>query len=208
MAQPGGLTLRFAVHLVFTGTYFLAGWFGSRVVSVLDSGAEGPGFKSQLGRCRITVLGKLFTPILSLFTKQRIGSSPLDGCEGNCGLGSLPPGLWLKSPAGWLRKTGISSGTLRSVIEYGLPLAFFYFLAYLTDSIRFWVYSISVQSDGTEHLTSRRKVCIQLPSHADNVALPAFARRTPAVQQSIDISCPPGPQQQTCSQWRTSSTVT
>jgi len=26
------------------------------------------------------------------------------------------------------------------------------------------------------------------------VALPAFASRTPAVQQSIDISCPPGPQ--------------
>ena len=29
--------------------------------------------------------------------------------------GSLPPGLWLTSPAGWLPRTGISSGTLRSV---------------------------------------------------------------------------------------------
>jgi len=28
--------------------------------------------------------------------------------------GSLPPGLWLASPAGWLPRTGISSGTLRS----------------------------------------------------------------------------------------------
>jgi len=27
------------------------GWLGSRVVSVLDSGAEGPGFKSQPRRC-------------------------------------------------------------------------------------------------------------------------------------------------------------
>jgi len=36
--------------------------------------------------------------------------------------GSLPPGLWLTSPAGWLQRTGISSGTLRSVIKYGLPL--------------------------------------------------------------------------------------
>ena len=36
--------------------------------------------------------------------------------------GSLPPGLWLTSPAGWLRRTGISSGTLHSVIEYELPL--------------------------------------------------------------------------------------
>ena len=47
------------------------GWLGSRVVSVLDSGTEGPGFKSQLRRCRVTVLGKLLTPILPLFTKQQ-----------------------------------------------------------------------------------------------------------------------------------------
>jgi len=47
------------------------GWLGSRVVSVLDSGAEGPGFKSQLRRCPVTVLGKLFIPIVPLFTKQR-----------------------------------------------------------------------------------------------------------------------------------------
>ena len=45
------------------------GWLGSRVVSVLDSGAEGPVSQSQ--RCRITVLGKLFTHIVSLFTKQQ-----------------------------------------------------------------------------------------------------------------------------------------
>ena len=47
------------------------GWLDSRVVSVLDSGAEGPGFKSQPQRCRVTVLGKLVTPIAPLFTKQR-----------------------------------------------------------------------------------------------------------------------------------------
>ena len=46
-------------------------WLGSRVVSVLDSAAEGPGFKSQSRRCRVTVLGKLFTPIVPLFTKQQ-----------------------------------------------------------------------------------------------------------------------------------------
>ena len=44
---------------------------GSRVVSVLDSGAEGSGFKSQPRRCRVTLLGKLFTPIVPLFTSQR-----------------------------------------------------------------------------------------------------------------------------------------
>ena len=49
----------------------LTRWLGSRVVSVLDSGAEGPGFKSQPRRCRVTVLGKLLTLIMPLFTKQR-----------------------------------------------------------------------------------------------------------------------------------------
>jgi len=46
-------------------------WLGSRVVSVLDSGAVGPGFKSQPRDCRVTVLGILFTPIVPLFTNQR-----------------------------------------------------------------------------------------------------------------------------------------
>ena len=39
--------------------------------------------------------------------------------------GSLPPDLWLMSPAGWLPRTGISSGTLHLVIEYGLPVPFY-----------------------------------------------------------------------------------
>jgi len=46
-------------------------WLGSRVISVLHSGAEGLGFKSHSRRCRVTVLGKLFTPIVPLFTKQQ-----------------------------------------------------------------------------------------------------------------------------------------
>ena len=52
---------------------------------------------------------------------SKIGSSPLKGCGGNCrpggSNGSLPPSLWLTSHAGWLPRSGISSGTLRSVIE-------------------------------------------------------------------------------------------
>ena len=51
-------------------------YVGSRVVNVLDSGTERHGFKSQPRRCRVTVLGKLFTP-------SETGSSPLKGCEGN-----------------------------------------------------------------------------------------------------------------------------
>jgi len=42
-----------------------------RVVSVLDSCTVGPGFKSQPRCCRVAVLGKLFTPIVPLFTKQQ-----------------------------------------------------------------------------------------------------------------------------------------
>ena len=58
-------------------------WLGSRVVSVLDWGAvAGPGFKSQPRRCRVTVSGKLFTPIVPLFTKQRNWYRPT-GREGN-----------------------------------------------------------------------------------------------------------------------------
>jgi len=45
----------------------------------------------------------------------------------------------------------------------------------------------------------RLQVRIQLHTYADDVALPTFARNTPLLQQSIYISCPPGPQQQTCS---------
>ena len=103
------------------------GWLGSQVVSVLDSGAEGPGFKSQPRRCRVTVLGKLFTPIVRHCAAKlvaallRVAGVTAGLAESN---GSLPPGLWLTSAAGWLPRTGISSGTLRSVIKYGLPLPF------------------------------------------------------------------------------------
>jgi len=82
------------------------GWLGSRVVSVLDSGAEGPGFKSQPRRCRVTVLGKLFTPIVPLFTKHaaKLVAVLLSVARVTAGLaesnGSPPPGLLFTSPAG------------------------------------------------------------------------------------------------------------
>jgi len=60
-----------SIRLVISTQYQLDGWLGSRVVSVLDSGAEGPGFKLQSRRCQVVVLGKLFTPIVLLFTKQQ-----------------------------------------------------------------------------------------------------------------------------------------
>jgi len=68
---------------------------GSRAVSALDSGAEGPGFKSQPRRCRVTVLGKLFTPIVHQAAKLvaallRIARVTAGLAESN---DSLPPGL-------------------------------------------------------------------------------------------------------------------
>ena len=49
---------------------------GSRVVSALDSGTEGSGFKSQRRCCRVTVLGKLLIPTVPLFTKQQKWQQP------------------------------------------------------------------------------------------------------------------------------------
>ena len=60
-----------AVRSAYLPNFKGHGWLGSRVLSELDSGAEGPGFKSQPRRCRVTVLGKLFTPIVPLYTKQQ-----------------------------------------------------------------------------------------------------------------------------------------
>jgi len=63
----------------------------SRVVSVLDSGAEGPGFKSQPRRCRVTDLSKLFTPIVPLAAALlRVARVTAGLAESN---GSLSPGL-------------------------------------------------------------------------------------------------------------------
>ena len=76
---PGRWPLR--LHTIYIG------WLGSRVVSVLDSGAEGLGFKSQLRRCQVTVLGKLFTPIVPLFTKQQNWQQPSRVAGGNCRTG-------------------------------------------------------------------------------------------------------------------------
>jgi len=67
------------------------------MVSMLDSGAEGPGFKSQSRRCRVTVFSKLFTPIVLLFTKQQLVAVLLRVAGVTAGLvesnGSLLPGL-------------------------------------------------------------------------------------------------------------------
>jgi len=57
-----------ATHM-YTGT-----WLGSRVVSVLDSGAVGPAARVQIAVAMLSgnsLIGKLLTPIVLLLTKQR-----------------------------------------------------------------------------------------------------------------------------------------
>jgi len=81
---------------------------------------KGPG--SQSRRCRVTVLGiTVHTHYASVHQAAKLVAALLRVVGVTAG---LPPGLWLASSAGWLPRTGISSGTLRSVIEYGLPLPF------------------------------------------------------------------------------------
>jgi len=67
---------------------------------VLDSGAEGPGLKSQSRRCRVTVLGKLFTVHThraSVHQAAKLLAAVLRAARVTAGLaesnGSLPPGL-------------------------------------------------------------------------------------------------------------------
>ena len=117
---------------------------------MLDSGAEGPGFKSQPRRCRVTVLGKLFTPI---HQAAKLVTALLRVARVTAGLakssGSLPPGLYLAPPAGRLSRTGISSGTLRSVIEYGLP--FYIFMVFLLMLVRVHSSLISTGHSDNRH---------------------------------------------------------
>ena len=73
-------------------------WLGSRVVSVLDSGAVGPGFKSQPRRCRVTILGKTVrTHSASVHQAAKLVATLLRVAGVTVGLvesnGSLLPGL-------------------------------------------------------------------------------------------------------------------
>ena len=72
------------------------------MVSVLDSGAEGPGFKSQPQRCRVLVLGK--HPLCVCSPSSKLVAALLRVARVTAGLaesnGSLPPGLLLTLPAG------------------------------------------------------------------------------------------------------------
>ena len=72
-------------------------WLGSRVVSVLDSGAVGPGFKSQPRRCRVSLRQTVHTHRASVHRAAKLVAALLRVGKVTAGLaesnGSLPPGL-------------------------------------------------------------------------------------------------------------------
>ena len=84
-------------------SFTLFEWLGSRVVSVLDSGAEGPGFKSQSRCCREQSYATVHTHRASVHQAAKLVAVLLRVAWVTAGLaesnGSLPSGLWLKSPA-------------------------------------------------------------------------------------------------------------
>jgi len=56
------------------------------VVSVPDSGLEENGFESQSRRCRVTILGKLFTPSVPRSTQPCIPSGSLNRVPASAGI--------------------------------------------------------------------------------------------------------------------------
>ena len=83
----------------------LRGWLGSRVVSVLDSGAVGPGFKSAVATLSGNSLRQtVHTHCASVHQEAKLVATLLRVAGVTAGLaesnGSLPLGLRLTSPAG------------------------------------------------------------------------------------------------------------
>ena len=117
----------------FTVTIQPQGWLGSRVVSVLDSGARRIWVQIAAATLSGNSLRQTVPTHHATVHQAAKLVATLKGCQGNCepggSNGSLPPDLWLTSPAGQLPRTGISSGTLRSAIEYGLPLPLLFLLS-------------------------------------------------------------------------------
>ena len=85
------------VSFIFLCLVSLLGWLGSRVVSVLDSGAEGSGFKSQSRRCRVSLRQTVYTHRASVHQAAKLVAALLRVAGVTAGLaesnGSLPPGL-------------------------------------------------------------------------------------------------------------------
>ena len=98
-AACGGFTAAFHCQHCRNLFHRTLQWLGSRVISELDSGAEGPGFKSQPRRCRVTVTNRqtVHTHCAPVHQAAKLVAALLMVARVTAGLaesnGSLPPGL-------------------------------------------------------------------------------------------------------------------
>ena len=115
--------------------YTSLGWLGCGVVSVLTQALKAwvqIAVATLSGNClRQTIhthRASIHQAVKLLAALLRIAGVTAGLAESN---DSLPPGLWLTSPAGLLPRTAINSRTLRSVIDYGLPLPFLHLTTHI-----------------------------------------------------------------------------
>jgi len=154
---------------MFTCIHTIAWFYNSRVVSVLDSGAEGPGFKSQSRRCRVTVKqANCSHPSCLCSPNCKIGSSPLKGCGGNC----RPGGKYRQPTAGFMthvtcRLTAKNRDQLRNpTLGNRVRAAFTYLL---------WFYQpMAVSAPGLvlsagESFWSHVKIACRIASYRENL---------------------------------------
>ena len=109
-------------HLAYTHTHIRGGSV-AEWLACWTHAQKGPGSNYSLRQTVHTHCASVHQPanlVAALLSFARVTAGL---AESN---GSLLPGLWLTSPAGWLPRTGINSGTLRLSIEYWLPLPFLY----------------------------------------------------------------------------------
>jgi len=106
------------------------GWLGSRVVSVIWLRRRRAGVQIAAATLSGNSLRQtVHTRRASVHQAAKLVAAILRVARATAGLaesnGSLPLGLWLMSPAGWLPRAEISSGTLRSAIEKYMAAAEF-----------------------------------------------------------------------------------
>ena len=111
----------FSRHLAFSVFVKCAfnpqGWFGSLVAKALDLQLEGCEFNSRLRRCRITTLGKLFTP-MCLSRSQWFGDGMTD-----CGVRGRGELCLSRQPL-WCTALGMGCAPfLQCLDQLGLPPA-------------------------------------------------------------------------------------
>ena len=120
-----GRRLSWQYLLATTNYYFWLAYEcpGGRVVMEPDLRSTGRGFESRPPRCRVQPWASCLHTCASVIKRYNLVPATRRWCsaawEVTAGLtesnGSrYRPVFWLRSPAGWLTRTGISSGTLRS----------------------------------------------------------------------------------------------